>query len=232
LSHFTLAASRQVVSFVKHLDNNAMAGVFRPGATAVISGGASGVGFAFAQLGRRHGMNLALLDLNRVNLQKAGDALKPKNNEKTDTYPMDVSSVSDWSNVKADVESKFGSVDLLMLNAGASFRPEGGKQWEDPDYFHQTFCRERFRARQWPGGILAIGPENKAASVDYHYREQTRYNESAGEPCVQCVQIYGKDDHRTSGARPAARESPHLRPPSDTRVDLYRPFREQWAGAG
>jgi short-subunit dehydrogenase len=72
-------------------------------------------------------MNLALLDLNSANLKKAGEALKPKNNEKTETYTMDVSSVSDWSKVKADVESKFGSVDLLMLNAGASFRLEGGK---------------------------------------------------------------------------------------------------------
>lgn len=85
-------------------------------------------------------MNLALLDLNSANLKKAGKALKSENNEKTETYTMDVSSVSDWSKVKADVEAKFGSVDLLMLNAGASFRPEGGKQWEDPDYFHQTFA--------------------------------------------------------------------------------------------
>jgi NAD(P)-dependent dehydrogenase (short-subunit alcohol dehydrogenase family) len=53
---------------------------------------------------------------------------------------MDVSSTSDWSRVRTDVESKFGSVDLLMLNAGASFNPEGSKTWEDPEYFHKTFA--------------------------------------------------------------------------------------------
>ena len=85
-------------------------------------------------------MNLALLDIDSSNLEKAREVLKPKNNERTEIYPMDVASTSDWSKVRADVESKFGSVDLLMLNAGTSFEPEGGKQWEDPEYFHKTFA--------------------------------------------------------------------------------------------
>jgi NAD(P)-dependent dehydrogenase (short-subunit alcohol dehydrogenase family) len=85
-------------------------------------------------------MNLALLDINSTNLKKAREVLKPKNNEKTETYTMNVSSTSDWSKVRADVESKLGSVDLLMLNAGVSFKPESGKQWEDPEYFHKTFA--------------------------------------------------------------------------------------------
>ena len=118
-----------------------MASVFRPGATALISGGGSGVGFAFAQLCRSHGMNLALLDINAANLSKAGEVLKPKDHqEKTETYAMDVSSLSDWEEVKSDVEQKFGSVDLLMLNAGAGFKPEKGQAWEDVQYFHKTFA--------------------------------------------------------------------------------------------
>jgi hypothetical protein len=31
-----------------------------------------------------------------------------------------------------------------MLNAGASFKPEGGKQWKDPEYFHKTFATNVF----------------------------------------------------------------------------------------
>lgn len=104
----------------------------------------AGVGFAFAQLCRSHGMNLALIDINSSNLTKAGQSLKSKNDEKTETYTMDVSKVSEWQKVKADVESKFGSVDLLMLNAGASFQPEGGKAWEDPEYFQKTFATNVF----------------------------------------------------------------------------------------
>jgi NAD(P)-dependent dehydrogenase (short-subunit alcohol dehydrogenase family) len=143
-----------------------MAGVFRSGATAVISGGASGVGFAFAKLCRGHGMNLALLDISSSNLEKAREALKPKDNEKTETYTMDVSSMSDWSKVRVDVESKFGSVDLLMLNAGAAFQPEGGKPWEDPEYFHKTFAVNVFGPVNGLAAFLPLVQKTKdSASV-------------------------------------------------------------------
>lgn len=97
-------------------------------------------------------MNLALLDVSSTNLQKAREVLKPKNNEKTETYSMDVSSVAEWSKIRADVESKFGSVDLLMLNAGAAFQPAGGNQWEDTEYFHKTFA------------VNVFGPVNRLAA--------------------------------------------------------------------
>jgi len=97
-------------------------------------------------------MNLALLNISSSNLKKAGEVLKPKNNEKTETYTMDVSSASDWSKVREDVESKFGSVDLLMLNAGPSFKPECSKHWEDPEYFNKTFA------------VNVFGPVNNLAA--------------------------------------------------------------------
>ncbi len=85
-------------------------------------------------------MHLALVDINQDYLTKAKDMLgATKNNEKTETYPMDVSQISEWQKLRTDVESKFGGVDLLMLNAGASFKPQDGKQsWEDIDYFFKV----------------------------------------------------------------------------------------------
>jgi short-subunit dehydrogenase len=117
-----------------------MTSVFRSGATALITGGASGVGFAFAQLCRSHGMHLALVDINPEYLTQAKDILGAgKNNEKTETYQVDVADISDWQKLRTDVETKFGGIDLLMLNAGASFRPQEGKQpWEDIDYFFKV----------------------------------------------------------------------------------------------
>jgi NAD(P)-dependent dehydrogenase (short-subunit alcohol dehydrogenase family) len=60
-----------------------------------------------------------------------------------------------------DVESKFDSVNLLMLNAGANFKPEGGKQWEDPEYFHKTFATNVF------------GPVNSLAAFSPLVQEAT-----------------------------------------------------------
>jgi len=82
-------------------------------------------------------MNLALLDINASTLSKASSAL-PHSDAKTETYTMDVTQVSDWQKIRSDVESKFGGVDLLMLNAGASFNPETSQSWEDVNYFQKT----------------------------------------------------------------------------------------------
>lgn len=116
-----------------------MASVFRPGATALITGGASGIGFAFAQLCQSHGMHLAIVDINPDHLSKAKETLSASstnNDAKIETYQIDVSQLPEWHKLRSDVENKFGGVDLLMLNAGASFKPQAGKQsWEDMDYF-------------------------------------------------------------------------------------------------
>ncbi|KAL9114038.1 MAG: hypothetical protein Q9227_001810 [Pyrenula ochraceoflavens] len=116
--------------------------VFKPGSTALISGAASGIGFAVAKLCRNHGMNLALLDINSAHLSKASSILKPlaKNNEKTETYAFDVSQLSEWQKIRPEVEKTFGTVELLMLNAGASFKPQGGNPWEDVEYHQKTYA--------------------------------------------------------------------------------------------
>lgn len=139
--------------------------VFRPGATALISGGASGVGFAFAQLCRKHGMNLALLDINGDQLSKAAEVLPSKSNEKTETYKMDVSSVSDWEKTRKDVETKFGGVDLLMLNAGAGFKPDTSQSWEDVNYFRRTLETNLFGYINGLASFLPLVQKSTGASA-------------------------------------------------------------------
>ncbi|KAK5096703.1 hypothetical protein LTR70_002927 [Exophiala xenobiotica] len=112
---------------------------FRQGATALISGGASGVGFAMAQLCRKHGMHVALIDYNSSNLQAAHKALDTSNSDlKTEIYPLDVGDLSAWKSILPKFQSAFPSLDLLMLNAGTSVKPSTTQVYEDVDYFHQT----------------------------------------------------------------------------------------------
>ena len=106
--------------------------VFRPGATALITGAASGIGLATAKLCSKHGMKLALVDINNQSLAKAKSSFS--NGEPMETYTMDVSKIEEWKTLKKNVESKFGGVDFLMLNAGIGLT--GG--WEDIDYFHKV----------------------------------------------------------------------------------------------
>jgi len=125
-----------------------MASIFRPGALALITGAASGVGFAFAQHCRRQGMHLALLDINSSSLQAASSALQSidtpsgtSTKPQTLTYEIDVSDVSAWSPIQTDLSSKFKSIDLLFLNAGTSVKPSAttsNPPWTDASYFHKT----------------------------------------------------------------------------------------------
>lgn len=139
--------------------------VFRPGGTALISGGASGVGFAFAQVCRKHGMNVALLDINGDQLSKAAEVLPSKSDAKTETYKMDVTSVQDWEKIRKDVESKFGGVDLLMLNAGASFKPDTQQSWEDVSYFQKTLQTNLFGYINGLASFLPLVQKSKGASA-------------------------------------------------------------------
>lgn len=106
---------------------------FRAGSTALITGGASGIGLAVAQLCLKHGMRVAVVDRNEESLTLAKKELGSPDVE---VYEADVSSEKQWGPLKEKVEARFGGVDFLMLNAGV-----GGKgSWGDGEYFRKVSC--------------------------------------------------------------------------------------------
>jgi len=108
--------------------------VFRSGATALITGGASGIGLAVARRCVSHGMKVAVVDNNAENLSKAVSSLRESSKTDVESYQMDVSKLEEWRDLNDKVEEKFGGVDFLMLNAGIGLKGE----WEDMEYFHKV----------------------------------------------------------------------------------------------
>lgn len=113
--------------------------------TALITGAASGVGFAIAKLCRSSGMHLALLDIDRENLVKAKTALAGMNPDlQTESYVVDVSDRSAWDAAIKQMVGLFPEIDLVVLNAGKSYKAagqsEGGrlKTWLDPGYWSKV----------------------------------------------------------------------------------------------
>ena len=100
----------------------------KPGKTAVITGGANGIGLAAARRFMSAGMNVLIADRDEAAIQAAVDAL-PKGTGALATMLCDVSDPEQVEGLRANALDRFGTVHCLMNNAGTALgRPE---PWED-----------------------------------------------------------------------------------------------------
>ncbi|KXH46979.1 short-chain dehydrogenase/reductase [Colletotrichum simmondsii] len=107
--------------------------VFAASKTALITGGASGIGLAVAKKCLDHGMKVLIVDNNDGFLASARHSL---GEDKVLTAKADVSSLEDWAHLKKRVDSDFqGRIDFLFLNAGI----QPSSAWDDPSTFQTIF---------------------------------------------------------------------------------------------
>src|SRR3984957_5214937 len=95
--------------------------VLSPDRVAVITGGASGIGFAAAQKFASLGMKVCIADLGADRLAAAEAKLvsaSPGGAAHVMTIAVDVSRAEDVPGLEAAVRDRFGGTDLLMNNAG------------------------------------------------------------------------------------------------------------------
>lgn len=91
--------------------------------TAIITGGARGIGRASALSLARSGYDIALVDLLPHELAETADDIRSLG-RRVNVYEADVASYQLAGEIVADVREKFGRVDFLLNNAGRS-SPEG-----------------------------------------------------------------------------------------------------------
>ncbi len=103
------------------------------GKTAIISGGAEGIGFSVAQAVGKQGMNVVLGDIDIEQLAKAKAKLESQGIEVL-TVKMDVSKQADWKAAAEQTIERFGKVHMLVNNAGVGGTPGAIEQTDDKDW--------------------------------------------------------------------------------------------------
>jgi NAD(P)-dependent dehydrogenase (short-subunit alcohol dehydrogenase family) len=92
------------------------------GKTAVISGGAEGIGFGIAQALGQQGMNIVLGDIDAEQLQQAEQILVAEGVDVL-AVTMDVTDIGQWQSLAEQALQRFEKIHMLVNNAGVSGTP-------------------------------------------------------------------------------------------------------------
>ncbi len=91
------------------------------GKVVVITGGSSGIGKALAEVFGKHGSRVLITGRNKADLDQAVTELKQKAIE-ISGFQADVSQVADNEKMAAEAIRLYGTIDILINNAGISMR--------------------------------------------------------------------------------------------------------------
>ena len=104
------------------------------GKTAVISGGAEGIGLSIAKALGEQKMNIVLTDINEKNLQKASSELETIG---VPVLPLvlDVAKEDQWQEVAEKAIARFGKIHMVVNNAGVggesgSIENQNARGWQ------------------------------------------------------------------------------------------------------
>jgi NAD(P)-dependent dehydrogenase (short-subunit alcohol dehydrogenase family) len=92
------------------------------GKTAIISGGAGGIGLALAEEFGQLGMQIVIADIDPEELAKAEQRLREAKIQVL-ACPLDVTNYQQWQDTVAETEAKFGNIHMLVNNAGVGGIP-------------------------------------------------------------------------------------------------------------
>ena len=87
---------------------------------AIVTGAASGLGFAAAQKLMSEGAKVMLSDINQEIMETMPERLSNFSNTQFSTYTHDVTKEDDWIDIIDKTEQEFGKINILVNSAGIS----------------------------------------------------------------------------------------------------------------
>jgi NAD(P)-dependent dehydrogenase (short-subunit alcohol dehydrogenase family) len=155
------------------------------GCTAVVTGGARGIGLASAEALAEHGAAIVICDLNKDTLDAGRVALAKRGIEARAvlldvTKPEDVRRIADSLNAET-------SIDILVANAGIALPDTGAESMSDGDWLRVIdinlngvfwCCREfgRHMVKRTKGSIVTLG--SMSGIISNKPQRQSNYNAS------------------------------------------------------
>ena len=151
------------------------------GKTAIITGGSRGIGKSIVEIFAKHGANVAFTYNSSAESAKAIAAEVSKEGVKVKCYKSDASNFEEAQNLAADVHKEFGSIDILINNAGIT-KDNLLMRMSEEDFdrviqvnlksvFNMTKAVQRVMLKQRKGSIInmssVIGLKGNAGQSNY-----------------------------------------------------------------
>ena len=103
------------------------------GKTAIISGGAEGIGLSIAKAMGKRGMNVVIGDIDTEQMAIAEKSLSDAGVNVL-SVKLDVSKVEDWESIAEQANARFGNIHMLVNNAGVGGTPGTVEQASKKDW--------------------------------------------------------------------------------------------------
>jgi NAD(P)-dependent dehydrogenase (short-subunit alcohol dehydrogenase family) len=107
------------------------------GKVALVTGGASGIGEAVAELLAREGASVVVTDIDEFRGEKLVAGIRKAGHDAV-FLQLDVTDENRWFDVMAEIEARFGRLDILVANAGIGIAVESITQMSLRDWRRQT----------------------------------------------------------------------------------------------
>ena len=151
------------------------------GKTALITGAARGIGKAIAIKLAEHGANIAITDLQYNDAAQEVEKLIQGLGVKCKVYASDASKFEETQNLVDEIQNEFGSIDVLVNNAGITMDTlmmrMTEQQWDTvisvnlKSVFNFTKAAQKYMLKQKSGSIInmssVVGVSGNAGQANY-----------------------------------------------------------------